>query len=255
MMRTIFLASCMAFIASSGPSRAEIRYAVEHYTSGDAAVEIECFAPASTDKHPAILLLHGSGGLEQATHGVFRGMAKDLAAKGYAVFIPHYFDRTNHVPGQPIRQDEQVPFMKAIEDAVKFVTARDEVDAENLGILGMSMGAGLAFTRGALDKRVKAVVSLSGSLPIGSRAKFPPTLILHGSKDAGTPVKYIRKFEDQLKANDTPVVVKIYAGVGHNFAASEFPEIARRSGIFFDKYLKPIDPAREKAVGATKKKS
>ena len=246
MKRTTLLAGFAAVLLAAEGAAADTRYAVEYYTSGDAAVEVECFAPAAPGRYPAILLLHGSGGLAQATHCVFRGMAGDIAAKKYNVFMPHFFDATGHEPGRPFRPEEHGRFSRAIEDAIKFVAARDGVDADRLGVLGMSMGAMLAFQRAARDERVKAVVSLSGSLPLGSRSELPPTLLLHGSRDPGTPVAIVRKFEDQLRSGETPVEVKIYPGVAHNFSAGKFPEVGRRSVAFLDRYLKPPSPSTAK---------
>src|SRR5262249_36145468 len=56
---------------------ADVQEAVEHYRSGEAQVTIECFAPAARGKFPAVLLLHGSGGLDPGTAYVFREIGRD----------------------------------------------------------------------------------------------------------------------------------------------------------------------------------
>src|SRR5438874_5299586 len=66
---------------------------VDQFKSGGVFVTVDRFASTARGKHPLVLLLHGSGGLEQATGDVFQAIARKMAARGYVVLIPHYFDR------------------------------------------------------------------------------------------------------------------------------------------------------------------
>src|SRR4051794_26859861 len=61
------------------PKAAGVRSTVETYRSAGSEVTVECFASPHRVKHPVILMLHGSGGLDQGTGPIFRGMATDLA--------------------------------------------------------------------------------------------------------------------------------------------------------------------------------
>lgn len=136
-----------------------------------------------------------------------------------------------------------------IKDAITFAIDSGVVDEDRIGIVGFSMGAYLAFRQAGNDPRVKAVVSVSGSMPLESRAKFPPTLILHGSNDGGTPIRIVRKVEDEFKAKNIPCEVYIYARTGHNFEVPKFIDAGKRAGTFFDKYMKKAKtpPLKEKA--------
>jgi dienelactone hydrolase len=234
-------------------SRADVQEGVDQYPSGDARVTIEWFAPAARGRFPAILLLHGSGGLDPGTAQVFRAIGRDFAERSYVVFIPHYFERTNHTVGQPFQGKEFEALFEAVEDAIKFAVASENVDGNRLGMIGYSMGAHFAFSRGARDSRIKAIVSCAGSLPVRSEGKYPPVLILQGSRDRANPVENVKRFQELLKANGTPSASRIYKGIAHNFDVDCWEDAAGRAAAFFDKQLrrprnaKPGSPQRNRA--------
>src|SRR5580658_4959759 len=61
-------------------------------------------------------------------------------------------------------------------------------------------GKGIGMSRAT----VKAIVSCSGPLLVESKSKFPPVLILQGSKDKSNSSERVKAFEEKLKANETP---------------------------------------------------
>lgn len=218
------------------------------YTSGAKQVTVDVLAPAIPGKFPAILLLHGSGGMDQGTTAVFREVAGYLATQGYVVLIPHYFEKTGHVPGKPNRQGEYEAWVEAVKDATDYAATRPEVDPAKFAMIGYSMGSGLATFRATQDPRIKAVASISGAYPpIKPSKKLPPLLILHGSKDKSTPIEYVEKYAAALKEQEMPHAVHVYKNVGHNFNLSQFSDATRRSAAFFDRYVKSPEPPLEKS--------
>jgi dienelactone hydrolase len=232
-----------------GPTAAvgQVQESVEQVRSGDSNVTVECFAPAFEGKYPAIVMLHGSGGLEQATGPTFRDIARGLASRGYAVLIPHVFERNGHVPGQRLRGEDLEAYAETVHDTIDFAATSPLVAPDSFGVIGLSMGASLAFRRAAKDPRIKAVVCFSGSLPLGAKAKFPPILLLHGSKDSSTPVRILRQFERELKDRDIPVQTYIYSGMRHNFDVEHLLDAGRRAGDFFDVQFRARPQAPRKA--------
>jgi dienelactone hydrolase len=222
----------------AGRARGDVREGVERYRSGEASVAMEWFAPADRGRYPAVVLLHGSGGLEPGTAAVFRAVARDFAERGYAAMIPHYFERTGHSTGEPFRPGEIPSFVEAVADGIEFGVASGIVDPDRIGIIGYSMGAYIAFFRGARDPRIKAVVSVAGSLPVESRSKFPPVLILQGSNDRSNPVSRIKAFQEVLKAQGTPSASHVYRGMGHNFDVERWEDAAFRASAFFDRHMR-----------------
>src|SRR5438034_2314785 len=62
--------------------------------SGDKTIRVDCFLPDDHgQRFPAVIGLHGSGG----GHSTMAEPSGSLAARGFAVYVPHYFDRTGSV--------------------------------------------------------------------------------------------------------------------------------------------------------------
>src|SRR5258708_6705437 len=78
----------VALLTSS--ARAADTPRVTSFVSGGKEVKVEHFAPRLKGKHPALLLLHGSDGLGKHGDG-FRAAARQIAERGYAVLLVHYF--------------------------------------------------------------------------------------------------------------------------------------------------------------------
>jgi dienelactone hydrolase len=144
------------------------------------------------------------------------------------VLIPHYFDR----PGSPTE------WLEVVEDVIKFGDESNLVDRERIGLFGFSMGASLAFHRSARDPNVKAVVAVSGPLPLGSGGRYPPTLLLLGSRDHGISREDVKKGEEEMKARNVPCVVHIYPHLGHNLSIPRFLDAGKRATEFFDKHVR-----------------
>ncbi len=226
------------------PASGQVFNTVQAYPSDGKMVPIECYGPSLPGKFPAVILLHGSGGLEQATGDTFRAIAASLADRGYVAFIPHIFEKTNHRPGAGFRDGEYDSWLAAVTHAMDYASKFGNVDGDRFGFIGYSMGANLSTILSTRDARIKALVNCSGAYAPGSpRRKIPPLLILHGSKDSGTPVSFVQKYQERLKELEIPHAVHIYKGSPHNFSVDTFADAAGRAARFFDRYLRAA-PAR-----------
>ena len=158
------------------------------FVSGGKTIAIDCFLPESSMPRPAVLALHGSGG----GHDTMAETARPLAELGFAVYVPHYFDRTGTVEAQMPEMLVNFPlWMKTLWDTVSLIEKQPAVDAQKIGALGFSLGGYLALSLGGIDKRIKAVAEYFGGLPREIRPflrQLPPTLILHGDADPVVPV-------------------------------------------------------------------
>jgi carboxymethylenebutenolidase len=207
--------------------------------SGGKAVAVDCFLPsAQSALLPAVIGLHGSGGgLE--TLGV---MAQNLAAEGFAVYLPHYFQRTGTISTDEATIFRNFPIWgKALWDVNSFVAQQPAVDLERIGLLGRSLGGYLALSLAAVDTRVKAVVEYFGGLPKEVRffqRHMPPTLILHGDADTVVPVAEAYSVQKVLEERNVPYEIKIYPGEGHIFNLAAHEDAERRAAAFLKKYLR-----------------
>lgn len=215
--------------------------AVDHsqstFQSEGQSITIEQFLPEGDGPFAAVLALHGSGGL----HGSFGEPARMLAGSGFAVFIPHYFERTGTTWADDTTARREFPvWMRTIADAVTHVAAQSKVDGGHIGLLGFSLGAYLALSVATQDQRIRAVVEYFGGIPeelVSGLKRMPPVLILHGEADPVVPVAEAHKLESVLKNIDAPFEIKIYRGAGHSFSGLALLDSAQRTLSFLQRHL------------------
>jgi len=207
-------------------------------------VTIESFIPEDGSAHPAVIALHGSGGIRE---GWAEQPASLLASQGFAVFVLHYFERTGTVWASDgtIRQHFPV-WMKTVSDAITHVAADPQVDGRRVALLGFSLGGYLAVSVATQDRRVKAVVEYFGGLPeelSRDLVAMPPVLILHGDRDSVVPVAEAHQLASRLKTAGTEHDVKIYPHAGHGFGGLDLLDAGQRTLSFLRKHLNGQEPA------------
>ena len=211
------------------------------YASGIAEVNIDQFEPVTPSPHPALLVLHGSGGAASYWMDQF---APVLNQFGAALFAPHYFDKTETVRATTdIILDGRhfIAWLKAVQDALDYVAARPNVDPACIGVLGVSLGGYLAMALGIEDRRIGAVVEVSGGVPLGWENRVPrnmaPVLILHGENDRVVPVAEAYKLEKLLKERGVRHETAIFPNETHWFSMAARFQLLMRCGEFLGKHL------------------
>lgn len=228
---------CLCAAISIDSAHAAIVETRGSYNSGGRKVLVEQYEPGDRGKHPALILLHGSAGV--LFPGLdFRKRARSLAREGYAVFIPHYFDRTGHVMVRPSMVHENLStWTGTVQDCVTYVSARPNVDAKRIGLTGHSLGGYLALATAARDQRVKVVIEASGAFENYGTKRMPPTLILHGAKDKTVPVEKAEQVEATLKRLGTPYQKHIYPDEPHRFSRTAMQDVSSRIDTFLHRYF------------------
>jgi dienelactone hydrolase len=208
------------------------------FESGNKPIRLDAYLPDSGGKHPTVLALYGSGG------GVARMSepATMLAAQGFAVFVLHYFNRTETTQAN----DKQTIFRnfpvwgKTVWEAISYIEKHPQVDAQRIGLLGFSLGAYLALSVASVDPRVKAVVEFFGGLPKEMKLfmrRLCPVLILHGEADPTVPVEEAYQLQKLLEKKGIPYEIKIYPGAGHGFENGVWLDASMRTLQFLKKFL------------------
>src|SRR5512140_3293934 len=125
-----------------------VRHSTEKFATNGHSITLERFLPETGASVPAVIGLHGSGGIR----GGFVEPARLLAANGFAVFVPHYFERTETVWADERTIRREFPaWMETVRDTIAFAEAQPCVERGKVGLLGFSLGAYLALSVAALD--------------------------------------------------------------------------------------------------------
>jgi len=191
----------------------------------------------SNGKSPAVLVLHGAHGLGDGS--LFYPQAKALAEKGITAFVVHYFDGVPQARKAAANLHDERE--RVLSEAISYVQKQNYVDADKIGIFGLSLGGFHALSLGSRDERVQAVVNVVGAMPSEVQRKgvhrMPPTLVLHGDKDATVPVRRAYELASLLDDVGAEHEVKIYKGQGHTFRGDAKEDSINRTVEFFERHL------------------
>ncbi len=169
-------------------------------------------APTDGGPFPGIVLIHSFNGLEAG----YRTMTDQLARQGFVVFA---------VGWQTFEQSPSDALVsQLVQDSIAFLTARDDVDPQRLGLTGFcaggrytmlllpqldAFGAGVAWY-GFPYRGEPAPASLVEDLTA-------PILILHGTADSPSPVADIYRYATELTEAGKSFELKVYFGEPHGF--------------------------------------
>jgi dienelactone hydrolase len=193
------------------------------------------FLPPGNDKVPAVVLVHGSGGIYNAELDYW---PKQFNAAGIAVFTLDMFGPRGV---QSTAEDQsQVPFPADVADAfaaLRLLATHPRIDRQRIASMGFSRG-GTATLRASVEKIIAAQ-----KLPDGLRyAAFIPTyaggcagifrlvvrpgvfskapiLFIHGDADDYTPIGPCQDYADKIGKAGTPVEFVVIEGAQHKFDA------------------------------------
>lgn len=207
------------------------------FDSGGKAIRLDAFLPENGgNPMPAVVALHGAG-------GDVKGMDKSaalLAEQGFAVYVLHYFDRTDTESADKAIILRNFPiWMKTLWDAISFVESQRSVDRDRIALLGFSLGAYLSLANASINNRVRAVVEFFGGFPREMKLfmkRFCPVLILHGDADSTVPVAEAYQLRDLLEKKNIPYEIKIYSGAGHGFESDVWRDAGPRVLSFLQNY-------------------
>jgi dienelactone hydrolase len=218
------------------------------FMSGGATVSYTRYTPPGPLRHPAILLIHGEGGLApQADH--FQKMGASLAEHGYVVEVVSYFDRTATVTADPAQKVEHFTQWSAtIQDALKDLSQSANVDSNRIGLLGFGLGGTLALNVGAQAPQVRAVVEFAGTLPVWTALRshrMPAVFVAQTESDKPVPLREINRIRAACEAAQAPFELQMYQndGAGHGLRGQASKEFGQKGVAFFDTYLKNSTPA------------
>lgn len=192
--------------------------------------------PAIGGIRPAVMVLHGSGGVSDFPEDV-----RELANRGYITLTPHYFESTgtSWADLDSIRR-HGLTWGQTVLNAVECARGLPNVNSQSIGLLGFSLGGYLAVAVAAHDRRIKCVAEFFGGVPerfLPSIEHLPPTLILHGQDDEIVPVRHALELKQLCEKKGFYFEMELYPGAGHNFSGAFMRTAIERTIAFLDQRL------------------
>lgn len=243
-MMNIRLASMLAGLSVSFAVSAAGQGMMERkdsFESGGRKIGVEAFVSTSSQRGPALVVIHGAGGMEYS-NGYIRQLASAFAANGISTYMIHYFDRTGHrwVDDATIYENF-VTWLDTIADGIKYIQSQPGVDPGKIALFGYSLGGYLAVAEGARNPAVAAVVELAGGIDPSfaeQTRRMPPTLVLHGNADKRVLPERARELQELLRKVEAPHEIQLYEGEGHVLSPAAALDALARGLAFLGKYLK-----------------
>jgi carboxymethylenebutenolidase len=205
-------------------------------------VIVDVFSPGAAGRYPAVVVVHGHGGVGEGKRSGSHALARHLAQAGYVTLVPHYFGslKPDAKNGRKNARSFAV-WARTVSDTVAFAARRPDVDPRRIGLLGSSLGSWVSLSVAARDRRVSAVVENFGGWPEWEEldpARLPPVLILHGDADRNVSVEEAHKLERMLEQAGVAYEMKIYPGADHGFRGADHEDALKRTIEFFDTHVK-----------------
>jgi carboxymethylenebutenolidase len=190
----------------------EIETADVDIMSGGQAYASYVAAPAEGGPYPGIVLIHSFRGMEDG----YYTMVDQFAAEGFVVLAVGW------------QTFEQSPADATVEqilrDGIAFLSARDDVDAERLGLTGFCAGGRYTMLFLPQIDDFAAGVAWYGFPNNGDPAPAAvidqldaPMLIIHGTADSASPIDSIYGYAGSLTAAGKYFELKVYYGEPHGF--------------------------------------
>jgi carboxymethylenebutenolidase len=179
------------------------------------------FRPAGNGPFPALVVVHGDHGLNDAV----KAQARRLAGKGYLTLAIDLY--RGEVPANLMDAhilDRGLPEERAGADlkaAADYLTGRPDVRREALGIFGCDMGGDYALEGARADPRLRAAVVCYGRL-ITDSARLAPmraaVLGIFAGKDVGIGPETIAEFRSAMqRAGKRLAGTHVYPGCSPGF--------------------------------------
>jgi dienelactone hydrolase len=192
-----------------------------------ARIGAELRLPPGTARVPAVVLIHGSGGVGANVDG----WARELNAMGVAVLILDAF--TGRGITQTITDQSQLASFSMVVDAYKgleLLSQHPRIDPLQIAVMGFSKG-GFAALYSSM-KRFQRLwgppgIEFAAYISFYTRCDAPlledeevsdhPIRFFHGSADDYVPVEPTRRYVDRLKRAGKDVQLTVYEGARHAF--------------------------------------
>ncbi|MDN3278228.1 dienelactone hydrolase family protein [Frankia sp. RB7] len=204
-------------------------------TSGHDSLPVSRYAAATAGKRPAVIVLHGSRGIELRACA-YQRYADALTARGIDSYFLRYMTPTDIAALRSTAHESREAYETKRFDgwadtvAATVTAVLDRSDSSGrIGLLGFSLGSYVAAEAAARDSRIAALAVLYGGMPKAMAAKImaakakhlPPLIALHGEADKNVPIAEGRQLVALAKSVGTETEFVPYPGKAHGFDFSD----------------------------------
>ncbi len=242
---------CFLFVFFGGFGRAlagDIQVHEGTQTTSQGPVVVKAFLAGGQGPHPAIIVLHGSQGLDKF-RAFYERNATQLAHAGFDTYVLDYYNEQDVACSKTV-ETRRANFSKRIgawsqmvSDVVTDVLAQGH-KARPVGIVGFSQGGYLGTSVASKDTRIAALVVFYGGIPAQRRADgkhpithMPPLLELHGNADTVVPMERGKELVELTRSLGQTAEMVIYPGAGHGFNRSAATDAEQQTLEFFQRVL------------------
>lgn len=187
----------------------------------------DLFLPPGSDKVPALIIHHGSGGVSADREMRY---ANEIVKLGIATFVIDSFKPRGIT--STVQDQSAVTSLEMLGDAfgaLKALAAHPRIDGKRVGIIGFSKGGEVAL-QSALEVRVTRYspdglrfalhvpfYPWCGTQHYKPKTTGAPIYILLGAADTYIGVEPCKEYAGVLKAEGARVEVVVYPGAKHGF--------------------------------------
>jgi dienelactone hydrolase len=193
----------------------------------------------------AVVVLHGCGGFSTFDHRI----VTELPRYGVSTLDVDYFGLTPPPGDKGFCQGGGGglfgnPFpvwVRIADDAAATLRATRGVNPRGVGVVGWSLGGGVALAAAAAPQRpfdALAGFSTGSFLDATSVADLPPTILLSGGRTDAIPLAETLPLYHALKADRVPASLYVYPHGSHNWPGEQGTLGIRHAAAFLRRYLR-----------------
>jgi dienelactone hydrolase len=228
-------------LVHASTASAELKTHTVDYKQGDTALEgYLAYDNATTDKRPAVLVLHRFDGMSDFT----RQQTEAIAKLGYVAFAADIYGKDVRPKSMPeFREQSRLyntdrTLMKARAQAGFDALRRQSmVDPARIAMVGYCFGGTVVVEFAQTGAPVLGSVAIHGSFrghaPEGAKSIKGRFLILHGAEDPVAPLEEVNKLIGDFRAAKLEWQMEIYSGAGHGFTTPENKAEERANALSF----------------------
>ena len=236
-MKNLLLAAALFFLSSLAQAALQAKE-VTYTANGTTLKGYLAYDDAITSNHPGVLVVHEWWGSDEYA----RKRAKMLAELGYTALAldmygegkrAHHPDEAGKFSGE---LKKNLPLAKArFEAAMKFLQKQENVDPDNIAVLGYCFGGSVALEMARLGEDLKGVASFHGSLATEHPAqpgKVKARIIsFTGTADPMIPAEQVAAFKQEMEKAGVNYKVITFPGVKHSFTNPAADEYGRKFNL------------------------